>query len=65
MELGCRVIYTQPYSPQSKGTVESFIGFVESDFLTEARVAGIQTLEELNHFFFAWLELEYHEKVHS
>jgi len=65
MELGCRVLYTQPYSPQSKGTVESFIGFVESDFLTEARVAGIQTLEELNHFFFAWLELEYHEKVHS
>ena len=64
-EMGCKVIYCQPYSPESKGTVESFIGFVERDFLIEARKAAIQTLEELNHFFFSWLELEYHNKIHT
>lgn len=64
-ELGCKVIFCQPYSPESKGSVEAFIGFVERDFLIEARKAAIQTLEELNRFFFSWLELEYHNKIHT
>jgi transposase InsO family protein len=64
-ELSCKVIYCQPYAPESKGTVEAFINFVEHDFLIEARKAAIQTLEELNHFFFSWLELEYHNKIHT
>ena len=34
-------------------------------FQTEARQAGFKTLEELNQSLFAWIEVEYDNKVHS
>jgi hypothetical protein len=33
--------------------------------MSEANHAGLRTLEELNQFFFAWLEEKYHNKEHE
>lgn len=64
-QLGIKKISCMPYSPQGKGKVERFLGFVRSDFLTEVRLSGVKTLEELNDLFWAWLEVEYHQKPHG
>lgn len=62
--LGIQVVYGTPYHPQGKGKVERFNGHVKSSFYPEARHANLQTLEELNNFFWGWLE-RYHDREHS
>lgn len=64
-ELAIRKISCRPYSPEGKGKIEKFQGFVTSDFLIEVRLTPIKTLQELNEAFWAWLEVEYHQKIHS
>lgn len=64
-ELGIRKITCKPYSPEAKGKIERFFGTVRSDFLTELQLEKVATLEQLNSKFWAWLEVEYHEKRHS
>jgi hypothetical protein len=49
----------------SKGKVERFFRTVQEGFYAEAERAGIQTLAELNAFFWGWLEQHYHDRVHS
>jgi putative transposase len=64
--LGVQRILAKPYSPQAKGKIERFFGFVRSDFLPElALVASVHTLDELNLSFLAWLEVVYHRKLHT
>ena len=64
--LGIQRILAKPYSPQAKGKIERFFGFVRSDFLPElALAASIRTLDDLNLSFLAWLEVVYHRKVHT
>jgi putative transposase len=62
--LGIQVVFATPYHPQGKGKVERFFRTVQESFYPEARRANIQTLEELNTFFWAWLG-RYHDTVHS
>jgi transposase InsO family protein len=62
--LGIDVVYATPYHPQGKGKIERFFGHVKTSFYPEARRAGIQSIEELNEFWWAWLE-QYHEREHS
>lgn len=62
--LGIQVVFATPYHPQGKGKIERFFGHVKTSFYPEARRAGLQTIEELNEFFWAWLE-QYHERMHS
>ncbi|MBI5452287.1 DDE-type integrase/transposase/recombinase [Candidatus Gottesmanbacteria bacterium] len=63
--LGIRLMFARPYSPEGKGKIEKFFGYVRSSFLVEVNISNILTLEQLNQAFWAWLELEYHRKVHS
>ena len=64
--LGIQRILAKPYSPEAKGKIERFFGFVRSDFLPElALAAAIHTLDALNLSFLAWLEVVYHRKVHA
>jgi len=63
--LGVQRILARPYSPQAKGKIERFFGFVRSDFLPELALSSIHSLDDLNLSFLAWLEVVYHRKVHS
>ena len=63
--LGIQRIHASPYAPEGKGKQERFFKTVQMQFLPEVANSAIATLEELNHSFWAWLELIYHQAVHS
>jgi len=63
--LGIRKIHCPPYSPQGKGKIERFFRTVREDFLAEPEVRKVQTLPELNKLFWGWLEVAYHQRLHS
>ena len=62
--LGIQVVFATPYHPQGKGKVERFFGHLKTSFYPEARRANLQTLGELNDFFWGWLD-RYHDREHS
>jgi transposase InsO family protein len=63
--LGIRKISCRPYSPEGKGKIERFFRTVREDFLAEPEIQKVQTLHELNKLFWGWLEVAYHQRVHS
>ncbi len=63
--LGIRQIHSTPYTPNTRGKIERFFGTVRSQFLPEVESAKLTTLEDLNASFQAWVELVYHQAVHS
>ncbi len=63
--LGIHLLFARPYSPQGKGKIERFFGYVRSSFLPEVKASNITNLHALNESFRAWLELKYHRKTHS
>jgi putative transposase len=68
-ELSIRLIHTPPYRPEGRGKIERFFGFVQSEFLPEAQAliaAGVmRTLDDLNRYFQAWLDVGYHRRGHA
>ena len=77
-KLGIRLTHSAPYRPQGRGKIERFFNTVNSQFLTEISVvdtatgvvdAGVgsmvTTLDELNALFSSWVEMVYHQAVHS
>lgn len=63
--LGTEIVFATPYSPEGKGKIERFWGTLKAVFYPEAAAAGIQTLDELNQFLWAWMERHYTNRVHS
>jgi hypothetical protein len=64
-ELGIETSFCRSYSPQGKGKIEKYFGGVKASFFKEAKHADLNSLEELNRFFFAWMTKEYHHAEHS
>lgn len=64
-ELGIKPSFCTVRRPPGKGKIERHIFTVQAGFYKVAEHAGIQTLDELNEFFFAWLSGKYHKTVHS
>ena len=64
-QLGIEYIHADEYCPEGKGKIEKHFFYVKSSFYEEAKHTGLQTLEQLNEFFFAWLEFEYHQRKHK
>jgi putative transposase len=63
-KLSIRHLNTRAYSPESKGKIERFNRTVE-EFLQEARLEKVETLEQLNKLFRDWLSEGYNHRVHS
>jgi len=64
-ELGICKISCRPYRPEGKGKVERFNETVRSDFLSELKHDQVENLHQLNSKYWAWLEMEYHQHIHS
>jgi len=62
--LGIKLIFTAPYSPESKGKIERFNRTLES-FITEVELKRTHSLYEYNSLFNVWLAECYHNKEHS
>ncbi|MCL5291213.1 MAG: DDE-type integrase/transposase/recombinase [Actinobacteria bacterium] len=63
--LGIKRILATPGEPAGRGKIERFFRTVRSQFLVEVQTEGVATLAELNSSFIAWLEVVYHNRVHS
>ena len=67
--LKTHLIHAKPYRPQGKGKVERFFHYVDRSFKPEAYLlieqGKLTTLEDLNQFFWAWLEKAYQTRVHG
>jgi len=63
-EMGIRLLHHLPYSPQSKGKIERFFLRMQQEFLIEAQRVDIGSIDELNSYFQAWVDLEYHRREH-
>lgn len=63
--LGIQRIHSQPYCPEGRGKQERFFETVRLQFMPEVAVSSVATLAELNQSFWAWLELIYHQAIHS
>jgi len=64
-ELGIRHISGTAYHPEGRGKLERFWQCVDNEFLLEMRQDPVDTLEELNKRFWAWLDEVYHCRVNS
>lgn len=63
-ELQIRRLNTRPYEPTSKGKIERFWKTMDDSFMPELRALKVRTLDELNAYFWAWLEGAYHHREH-
>jgi len=62
--LGIKLIFTAPYSPESKGKIERFNRTLDA-FLAEAKLKRATDLSAFNHLFNVWLAECYHNKEHA
>jgi transposase InsO family protein len=64
-ELSIGQRFAEKYQPPGKGKCERHYLTIQRSFYKEAQHAGLQTLAELNDFFWAWLDERYHKEEHS
>ncbi|MGH8963920.1 MAG: DDE-type integrase/transposase/recombinase, partial [Actinomycetes bacterium] len=75
-KLGIRLVHSTPHRPQGRGKIERFFRTVREQFLVEVSdttaeeltAAGtdhVTALLELNRLLTAWIETEYHRRIHS
>lgn len=64
-ELGIGLKHSEAYQPSGKGKQERHYRTLQGRFYKEAEKSGLTTLQELNEFFFAWLEQCYHQEKHK
>jgi len=67
--LKTHLVHAKPYRPQGKGKVERFFHYVDRSFKPEAYLlieqGKLVTLDDLNQFFWSWLEKAYQTRVHG
>ena len=65
--LGIRLLHAKPYHAWSKGKVERLIQTIQRGFESTLRIAGNQahSLEALNQKLSKWIQVTYHQRVHT
>ncbi|MCB0936493.1 MAG: DDE-type integrase/transposase/recombinase [Mycobacterium sp.] len=75
-KLGIRLVHSTPHRPQGRGKIERFFRTVREQFLVEitdttaeqlaaASLDARTALAELNALLTAWIETEYHQRIHT
>jgi putative transposase len=63
--LHINLLHRPAHDPAPGGLIERFFGTAQTQFEAEVRAGETLTLEKLNRLFSAWLEMAYHQRVHS
>jgi len=66
--LGIKLVHSTPGRPQGRGKIERFFRTVREQFLVELSTPDsppIGDLAEINRLFTAWVETEYHQRIHT
>jgi transposase InsO family protein len=63
--LGCSLIHSRPYEPNSRGKVERLFLTVRKRFLSTLDMDSVKDIDVLNKRLFKWFDEDYHKKVHS
>jgi len=63
--LHIHLLHRPPHDPPPGGLIERFFQTVQEAFEAEARQGELLALNQLNRAFSAWLEVDYHQTVHS
>jgi transposase InsO family protein len=63
--LGIKLLHRAVRDPPGGGVIERFIQTNQTQFESEVRAGEILTLDKLNQAFMAWLEISYHQRIHS
>lgn len=65
-QLGIDLVHSKPYVSEGRGVIERFNRTVKDAFETEVALRKQPpTLDELNQFWWAWLDERYHRVPHS
>jgi putative transposase len=64
-QVHTEVIHRPVGDPSPGGLIERFFKTVQDQFESEVRAGEPLTLAQLNRAFSAWLEVSYHQRVHS
>ena len=64
-QLNIKLLHRPPRDAAPGGLIERFFQTCQSQFEAEVRASRILTLDELNRALAAWLEMAYHQEVHS
>lgn len=65
-QLDIEVVHSKPYVSEGRGVIERFNRTVKEAFEVEVRLRPEPpTLDELNQFWWAWLDERYHRTSHS
>lgn len=64
-QLNILLLHRPPLDPPAGGLIERVIQTTQDQFESEIRAGHALTLDELNRYFQAWLQVSYHEAVHS
>lgn len=64
-QLNIQLLHRPPRDPPAGGLIERVIQTTQDQFESEIRAGKLMTLEELNRYHQAWLQVQYHEAVHE
>lgn len=65
IRLGIQLEHTLAYSPYQNGKQESFWGILEGRMMAMLESQRHLSLDDLNRVSQAWVEMEYHRRIHS
>jgi transposase InsO family protein len=63
--IGILIVHTPPYQPEGRGKIERWFRTVREQFLANLNPKQRLTLDELNSYFWTWIESAYHCSTHS
>lgn len=64
-QLNIKLLHRPPRDPPAGGLIERFFQTLQGQLEAEIRAAGLLSLGDINRSLAAWLQVEYHDAVHS